>query len=101
MGYTSPTPGQLLREAVIFWSIGLILYVGRMSVLAFDSLLSLSMEKLITCRISRILSGGSIKRLQADDYVMTVAFFVRMPANINARLHPPLTESFGSSSIHL
>ena len=47
MGLTSPTPGQLLREAVIFWSIGLILYVGRMSVLAFDLLLSPSMKGLL------------------------------------------------------
>lgn len=32
MGNTSPTPHALLVEAVIFWSIGLVLYGGRMFV---------------------------------------------------------------------
>lgn len=32
MGDTSPSPRQLFVEAIVFWSIGVILYVGRMYV---------------------------------------------------------------------
>ncbi|KAK2761313.1 hypothetical protein FQN54_001835 [Arachnomyces sp. PD_36] len=56
MAQESPTPEQLLREAVIFGSIGFVLYVGRMW--------------------SRILVGGGIKRLLPDDYIMTLTFLV-------------------------
>ncbi|KAL3466074.1 hypothetical protein BJX64DRAFT_274847 [Aspergillus heterothallicus] len=51
MGNVSPTPGQLLTESVIFWSIGVVL-------------------------ISRVISTGSIKRLYFEDYVMTVTFLI-------------------------
>ncbi|KAL5333570.1 hypothetical protein BJX70DRAFT_57430 [Aspergillus crustosus] len=54
MGNVSPTPRQLLTESVIFWSIGVVLYIGRMA--------------------SRIIATGSIKRLYFEDYVMTVTF---------------------------
>ncbi|KAI9931054.1 hypothetical protein ASPWEDRAFT_34408 [Aspergillus wentii DTO 134E9] len=54
MGNVSPTPHQLLVEACVFWSIGVILYVGRM--------------------VSRVIGNGSFKRLFFDDYVMTVTF---------------------------
>lgn len=30
MGDASPTPHQLLVEAVVFWSIGVVIYIGRM-----------------------------------------------------------------------
>ncbi|KAF7714433.1 Uncharacterized protein PECH_002188 [Penicillium ucsense] len=56
MGDTSPTPQQLFVEAVVFWSIGVVLYVGRM--------------------VSRAIAGGSIKRLFWDDYVMTATFMI-------------------------
>jgi hypothetical protein len=54
MGNVSPTPRQLLTESVIFWSIAIVLYVGRM--------------------ISRVISNGSVKRLYFDDYVMSATF---------------------------
>ncbi|KAJ5731352.1 uncharacterized protein N7483_005860 [Penicillium malachiteum] len=56
MGNTSPSPHQLLIEAAIFWSIGFIIYGGRM--------------------ISRVIANGSIKRLFWDDLVMTATFMV-------------------------
>ncbi|KAL2216766.1 hypothetical protein M432DRAFT_80224 [Thermoascus aurantiacus ATCC 26904] len=56
MGNESPTPHQLLTEAAIFWSIGVVLYIGRM--------------------VSRIIANGSIKRLFLDDYVMTFTFCI-------------------------
>lgn len=56
MGNTSPTPRALFVEAIIFWSVGLVIYVGRM--------------------ISRMISNGGIKRLFWDDYVMTATFFI-------------------------
>ncbi|KAJ5810203.1 uncharacterized protein N7503_002421 [Penicillium pulvis] len=56
MGNVSPTPHQLLVEAVVFWSIGVVIYGGRM--------------------ISRTIANGSIKRLLWDDYVMTATFMV-------------------------
>ncbi|KAJ5531269.1 hypothetical protein N7527_004662 [Penicillium freii] len=46
MGHVSPTPHQLLVEAVIFWSIGAVLYIGRMY------------------------------HISADDYVMTATFLI-------------------------
>ncbi|KAJ5980374.1 hypothetical protein N7481_007672 [Penicillium waksmanii] len=56
MGNTSPTPRALLVEALIFWSIGLVLYGGRM--------------------ISRMIANGGIKRLFWDDYVMSATFCI-------------------------
>jgi hypothetical protein len=32
MGDVSPTPHQLLVEAIVFWSIAVVIYVGRMYV---------------------------------------------------------------------
>lgn len=32
MGDVSPTPQQLLVEAIVFWSIAVVIYVGRMYV---------------------------------------------------------------------
>ncbi|KAL2821457.1 hypothetical protein BDW59DRAFT_150115 [Aspergillus cavernicola] len=54
MGEVSPTPRQLLVEAIIFWSIGVVIYIGRI--------------------IGRSISHGGIKHLQIDDYIMTVTF---------------------------
>ncbi|KAJ5407666.1 hypothetical protein N7509_001549 [Penicillium cosmopolitanum] len=54
MGNVSPTPHQLLVEAAIFWSIGTVLYVGRM--------------------ISRLMTNMSIQGISWDDYVMTATF---------------------------
>ncbi|KAL2870197.1 uncharacterized protein BJX67DRAFT_276962 [Aspergillus lucknowensis] len=56
MGNVSPTPHQLLTESVIFWSIGIVLYICRMA--------------------SRMIANGSIKRLYFEDYVMTVTFLI-------------------------
>ncbi|KAJ5337955.1 hypothetical protein N7452_004683 [Penicillium brevicompactum] len=56
MGTESPSPRQLFTEAIIFWSIGLVIYVGRM--------------------IARIIANGSVKRLFVDDYVMTATFAI-------------------------
>ncbi|KAL2802096.1 hypothetical protein BJX63DRAFT_133981 [Aspergillus granulosus] len=56
MGDTSPTPHQLLVEAVVFWSIGFVIYVGRI--------------------IARCISNGGIRHLQVDDYIMTATFAV-------------------------
>ncbi|KAJ6140195.1 hypothetical protein N7471_006681 [Penicillium samsonianum] len=56
MGNVSPTPHQLLVEATVFWSIGLVLYVGRMA--------------------SRLMANMSIQGLSWDDYVMTATFMV-------------------------
>ncbi|CEJ55571.1 hypothetical protein PMG11_01822 [Penicillium brasilianum] len=56
MGDVSPTPHQLLVEAIVFWSIAVVIYVGRM--------------------ISRTIAGGSVKRLFWDDYVMTATFII-------------------------
>ncbi|CAG8330779.1 unnamed protein product [Penicillium nalgiovense] len=56
MGNVSPTPNQLFSEAIVFWSIGLIIYVGRI--------------------VSRIIANGSYKRLFVDDYVMTATFAI-------------------------
>ncbi|KAJ6015471.1 hypothetical protein N7540_010062 [Penicillium herquei] len=56
MGNTSPSPHELLIEAAIFWSIGFIIYGGRM--------------------ISRVIANGSIKRLFWDDHVMTATFMI-------------------------
>lgn len=36
MGNVSPTPHQLLVEAVVFWSIGVVIYGGRMYVLSYS-----------------------------------------------------------------
>lgn len=36
MGNTSPTPRALLVEAIIFWTIGVVLYGGRMFVPGFS-----------------------------------------------------------------
>lgn len=33
MGNVSPTPHQLLVEAIIFWGIGVVIFFGRMWVL--------------------------------------------------------------------
>ncbi|OJJ44542.1 hypothetical protein ASPZODRAFT_134624 [Penicilliopsis zonata CBS 506.65] len=56
MGNESPSPHQLLIEAIIFWSIGIVLYIGRM--------------------VSRIIASGSIKQLFLDDYIMTFTFMI-------------------------
>ncbi|KAG2420900.1 hypothetical protein HFD88_000514 [Aspergillus terreus] len=56
MGNTSPTPRQLLVEAVVFWSIAVVLVAGRI--------------------ISRTIANGSIKRLGFDDYVMSATFLI-------------------------
>ncbi|KAL4893870.1 hypothetical protein BDV59DRAFT_25026 [Aspergillus ambiguus] len=56
MGNQSPTPHQLLVEAVVFWSIAVILVAGRI--------------------ISRTIANGSIKRLGFDDYVMSGTFMI-------------------------
>ncbi|KAJ5514328.1 hypothetical protein N7463_003880 [Penicillium fimorum] len=36
MGNESPTPRQLFTEAMVFWAIGLVIYVGRMSLRPTD-----------------------------------------------------------------
>lgn len=54
MGNVSPTPHQLLLEAAIFWSIGAVLYIGRMA--------------------SRLMTNMSIQGISWDDYVMTATF---------------------------
>ncbi|KAJ5243458.1 uncharacterized protein N7469_001785 [Penicillium citrinum] len=54
MGNVSPTPHQLLVEAAVFWSIGAVLYAGRM--------------------VSRLMSNMSIQGISWDDYVMTLTF---------------------------
>ncbi|KZF23932.1 hypothetical protein L228DRAFT_244794 [Xylona heveae TC161] len=51
---SAPTPAQLLKESIIFYSIAVIIFGGRIW--------------------SRIISTGSIKRLKIDDYVMIVTF---------------------------
>ncbi|KAL4968030.1 uncharacterized protein BDV14DRAFT_197264 [Aspergillus stella-maris] len=56
MGETSPTPHQLLAEAVVFWSIGVVIYIGRIA--------------------ARCISNGGIRHLQVDDYIMTLTFAV-------------------------
>ncbi|KUM57645.1 hypothetical protein ACN42_g9532 [Penicillium freii] len=56
MGNVSPTPNQLFAEAIVFWSIGLIIYVGRV--------------------VARIIANGSYKRLFVDDYVMAATFAI-------------------------
>ncbi|KAJ5949082.1 hypothetical protein N7454_000666 [Penicillium verhagenii] len=56
MGNESPTPNQLFVEALVFWSIGVVIYGGRM--------------------VSRTIANGSIKRLFWDDYVMTATFMI-------------------------
>ncbi|CAG8089747.1 unnamed protein product [Penicillium salamii] len=56
MGNVSPSPRQLFTEAIIFWAIGLVIYVGRI--------------------VARIIANGGIKRLFVDDYVMTATFAI-------------------------
>lgn len=56
MGNVSPTPNQLFTEAIVFWSIGLVIYVGRV--------------------VARIIANGSYKRLFVDDYVMAATFAI-------------------------
>ncbi|KAF9885838.1 hypothetical protein FE257_012310 [Aspergillus nanangensis] len=56
MGTESPSPRQLLVEAIIFWSIAVVL---------------------VGCRIvSRVLANGSFRRLSFDDYVMVATFII-------------------------
>ncbi|KAF7597290.1 hypothetical protein BBP40_008133 [Aspergillus hancockii] len=56
MGNVSPTPRQLLIEAVVFWSISVVLFIGRM--------------------VSRMIGAGPTKRLSFDDYIMTATFMI-------------------------
>ncbi|PYI28329.1 hypothetical protein BP00DRAFT_263138 [Aspergillus indologenus CBS 114.80] len=56
MGDFSPPPYQLLSEAIIFWSVAIMLYIGRI--------------------VSRVIATGSIKRLYFEDYVMSVTFLI-------------------------
>ncbi|KAL4746986.1 hypothetical protein BDW72DRAFT_24392 [Aspergillus terricola var. indicus] len=56
MGDVSPTPYQLLVEAAVFWSIGVVIFVGRIT--------------------ARCISNGGIRHLQADDYIMALTFLV-------------------------
>ncbi|RAK82497.1 uncharacterized protein BO72DRAFT_366391 [Aspergillus fijiensis CBS 313.89] len=56
MGDFSPPPYQLLSEAIIFWSVATVLYIGRI--------------------VSRVIVTGSIKRLYSEDYVMSVTFLI-------------------------
>ncbi|KAE8380952.1 hypothetical protein BDV26DRAFT_289855 [Aspergillus bertholletiae] len=56
MGNESPTPKQLLTEALILWSVAVVLFISRM--------------------ISRSIAVGSVKRLSCDDYVMTTTFVI-------------------------
>ncbi|KAL4867970.1 hypothetical protein BDV12DRAFT_108628 [Aspergillus spectabilis] len=56
MGDVSPTSHQLLVEAIIFWSIGVVIYIGRIT--------------------GRCIAHGGIKHLQVDDYIMTLTFGV-------------------------
>ncbi|KAJ5960201.1 uncharacterized protein N7479_007351 [Penicillium vulpinum] len=57
MGNESPTPRQLFTEAIVFWSIGFVIYVGRI--------------------LARIIANGyGVKRLLVDDYVMTATFAI-------------------------
>ncbi|CAI7653135.1 unnamed protein product [Penicillium glandicola] len=56
MGNESPTPNQLFTEAIVFWAIGFVIYVGRI--------------------VARIIANGSYKRLFVDDYVMTATFAI-------------------------
>ncbi|KAJ5384767.1 hypothetical protein N7517_002678 [Penicillium concentricum] len=57
MGNESPTPRQLITEAIVFWAIGLVIYVGRI--------------------LARIIGNGNgVKRLFLDDYVMTATFAI-------------------------
>ncbi|KAL4919223.1 hypothetical protein BDW62DRAFT_179696 [Aspergillus aurantiobrunneus] len=77
MGEVSPTPHQLLTEAVIFWSIGVVIFLGRL--------------------VSRVISNGSIRSLQVDDYIMTATFcvyttllvLIRVSASYASNLFPP------------
>ncbi|KAE8375713.1 hypothetical protein BDV26DRAFT_294723 [Aspergillus bertholletiae] len=76
MGDASPTPRQLLVEAVIFWSIGVVIWVGRI--------------------IARIISNGGIRNLQVDDYVMSITFgiyttlliLINISSHYNTNLFP-------------
>lgn len=56
MGDASPTPHQLLVEAVVFWSIGVVIFIGRI--------------------VARSISNGGIRNLQVDDYLMIFTFLV-------------------------
>ncbi|KAL4934015.1 uncharacterized protein BDV17DRAFT_278997 [Aspergillus undulatus] len=56
MGDVSPTPYQLLVEAAVFWSIGVVIFAGRIT--------------------ARCISNRGIRHLQADDYIMTLTFLV-------------------------
>ncbi|KAJ5834820.1 hypothetical protein N7447_000846 [Penicillium robsamsonii] len=57
MGNESPTPHQLFTEAMVFWAIGLVIYVGRI--------------------LARVIGNGhGAKRLFLDDYVMTATFAI-------------------------
>ncbi|KAK1141563.1 hypothetical protein N8T08_008978 [Aspergillus melleus] len=56
MGKVSPSPQRLLREAVVFGSIAIALYIARI--------------------LSRSIGNGSIKRLGFDDYVMTATVMI-------------------------
>ncbi|PLN82649.1 hypothetical protein BDW42DRAFT_77724 [Aspergillus taichungensis] len=56
MGNVSPTPKQLITEGAIFWSIAVVLFIGRL--------------------VSRIVGTGSIKHLNFEDYTMCATFVV-------------------------
>ncbi|KAL4944824.1 hypothetical protein BDV06DRAFT_232415 [Aspergillus oleicola] len=80
MGETSPTPHQLLVEAVVFWSIGVVIYIGRI--------------------VARCISNGGIRHLQIDDYIMTLTFavyttllvLIRVSAKYATNLYPASEE---------
>ncbi|KAJ5185148.1 hypothetical protein N7472_009988 [Penicillium cf. griseofulvum] len=57
MGNVSPTPRELFTEAMVFWCIALVIYVGRI--------------------LARLIGNGQgVKRLLLDDYVMTATFAI-------------------------
>ncbi|KNG91666.1 hypothetical protein ANOM_000175 [Aspergillus nomiae NRRL 13137] len=76
MGDVSPTPHQLMVEAVVFWSIAVVIWIGRL--------------------IARSISNGGIRNLQVDDYIMSVTFgiyttllvLINISSNYNTNLFP-------------
>ncbi|KAI9889101.1 MAG: hypothetical protein M1814_005825 [Vezdaea aestivalis] len=65
----SPTPQQLIVESAIFWGIGLVLFILRLT--------------------SRSIQGGGIRHLQKDDYILciTFVFYTALMILINASAH--------------
>ncbi len=62
MGDVSPSPHQLLVEAVIFWSIGVVIFIGRMYALH----LLIEKPALTLHSVARCISNGGIRNLQGE-----------------------------------